>query len=104
MHNVSKLLLVWLLVMLGAAGTRADNSDGNYYLAVGTGYKFTEYSIYVQDAAINDPVTARIELGYEVGGWSYGVTHRSQWFSGWPVNNDQEYNVTEVFVEYRWRW
>lgn len=104
MGNLYKLLLLWALVMLCAHGTRADSSDGNFYLAVGAGYKLEEHRIVHNGEAINDPITARIEVGYQLDGWSAGVTHRSQWFSGWPVNDSEEYNVTELFIEYRWVW
>ena len=52
---------------------------------------------------VNDPITARFELGMECV-WenvTCGISHHSQFLSGFPFNNNMEYQKTEVFVDYK---
>lgn len=72
------------------------------YVKVGAGYKFKEADITWNDGNVNHPISARIELGVENGPWSYGYSHHSQWFTGWPVDNGLEYSKDEVFIDYKW--
>ncbi|GAB3021538.1 hypothetical protein [Bowmanella dokdonensis] len=91
-----KLLVLSLLLgpLTGCAIT--DNT----YVKVGAGYKFNESDITWEDEAATHPVSTRLELGKRLGNWRYGLMHRSQWFTGWPVNSDVEYSVNEVFIDY----
>ena len=77
------------------------------YIKVGAGYKFQETVImFANDNGIktngDSPVSARIELGATclLPEITCGVTHRSQWSTGAPFNNNNEYSVTEAFVDY----
>jgi len=70
------------------------------YVKVGTGYKVNETNIDWKDGSKSDPVVARIEVFKKSGAVTYGVSHSSQWFQGWPVNNELEYAKTEVFIDY----
>lgn len=76
------------------------------YVTVGTGYKFMEKTLwFTDDAGIkhtwNDPWTARIEIGYQYSkNVRFGISHHSQWLTGWPLNDDNEYHKTEIFIDY----
>jgi hypothetical protein len=94
----NKLLAVAVsLAMVGCASNVP-------YVKVGAGYKFKEANVDWGDGSVNDPISARIELGIENGPWSYGYSHHSQWFTGPPLNNNDEYSKHEIFVDYTWRW
>jgi hypothetical protein len=77
------------------------------YVKVGAGYKFQETAIVFNNnngakANGDSPVSARIEVGANclLPEVTCGVSHRSQWATGAPFNNRNEYSVTEVFVDY----
>ena len=73
------------------------------YFKIGAGYKFDEQeamSTYSGEE-MNNPISARIELGMESGGFSYGLSHHSQWLTGVPIDNEWEYSKTEVFIDYK---
>lgn len=77
------------------------------YAKVGIGYKVDEEKITWLSKSgerkdFNDPITARFELGFEGGAWSYGVSHDSQYFTGAPFNDDPEYSKTELFLDYKY--
>lgn len=79
------------------------------YATVGAGYKFQERTKLTIDNVEYDtdqsPISARIELGMQCNeNLRFGVSHRSQWLQGWPVNDKKEYSVTEVFVDYTYYW
>ena len=74
------------------------------YATVGIGYKLEELDIYKHGKLINDPISARFEVGLESENTRIGVTHHSQYFKGWPVDSEKEYSKTEVFFDYVWRW
>ena len=57
-----------------------------------------------RDGSSNSPISARAEAGIENGPWTYGVSHHSQYLVGWPLNDDMEYEKTEIFVDYTWRF
>lgn len=74
------------------------------YAKIGAGYKFHEAEMkWLKGGVIADssPISARGEIGLECEAWSYGVSHHSQWFSGYPFNANGEYYKTELFVDYK---
>jgi len=99
-----KITLIALILLTGCSS--------NPYLKVGAGYKFNEAKIshtndYGVKQKFDDPISSRIELGLSecvFKNISCGATHRSQWFSGAPFNNDKEYAVTEFFIDYTYRF
>jgi len=91
---MKKLLLVSLLLLSGCTSTPT-------YIKLGAGYKFTESDIKWRDGSGTNPISARIEVYKENGNVSYGISHHSQWFTGFPFNNNLEYSKTEVFVDYK---
>lgn len=94
--------LLFLVICLSPLTHAADN-----YLKIGTGYKLQETEkIYDNEGGISyletgGPISARIELGRESGNWTYGISHHSQWFAGWPCNDDDEVQKTELFIDYK---
>lgn len=77
------------------------------YITIGAGYKFKEATMYFDDKngnpkEFNEPISARIEIGYRYNkNIRFGISHHSQWLTGWPVNNDRnEYEKTEFFIDY----
>lgn len=95
-----KYLLIALLV--SCVPVHADS----VYLKVGVGYKVDEFQIYLnkEQAWFDDPVTARGELGYRKGSLSFGVSHDSQYLTGWPFNDRSEYYKTELFLDWQVDW
>lgn len=86
----------------------------NIYFKVGVGHKIQEPDAMTLDkgeptertipATFGDKTTARFELGYEYNRRiTFGVSHHSQWFEGWPVNNNNEYYKTELFVDIKFK-
>lgn len=76
------------------------------YATVGVGYKLQELELHhvKTKESMNDPISARLEVGFEYQEWSYGLSHHSQYFSGVPFNDKGEYSKTELFVDYTWRF
>lgn len=78
------------------------------YLYIGTGYKFTEpdrFTIAGEEVKMDfgHALSAIVELGYESDtGWRFGIAHHSQWLSGKPFNNDNEYYKNEIFIGKKW--
>jgi len=92
------------LILLFSCSTKAD-----IYIKVGSGYKLIETDHIVRTTGekvyfnTGGKLSARIEIGKEHGNWSYGLSHHSQWFSGFPVSEDgNEYQKTELFIDYKW--
>lgn len=94
-----KLLTASLLILLSGCSSTCTT-----YGKVGAGYKFDEIELIDLDTneRMNDPLTARFELGKECAAWSYGVSHHSQWLTGKPFNNKDEYSKSELFIDYKW--
>lgn len=87
----------------------ASSSHADFYIKIGTGYKFVEtdeLTVAGVDYTVDDadPISARIEIGQERGNWSYGVSHHSQWATGAPFNDKKEYFKTEVFIDYKFEF
>lgn len=80
------------------------------YLKVGAGYKFdeTEYIAAENTGHVinihSDPISARVETGVECGSLTYGISHHSQWRTGFPFNDTKELHKTEFFVDYKFSW
>lgn len=89
-----------ILLLTLATGCASTHTP---YAKVGAGYKLEETKLYrqVDGSSFNEPVSARFELGYETGNLSYGISHHSQFFSGWPFDGKAEYGKTEVFIDYK---
>lgn len=98
------IIMICLGLIMLSNGAKAECSE--IYLKVGAGYKFSETDqIKTKDGkkfdVDNSPVSARIEIGKESGNVTYGISHHSQWLSGWPVNDQGEYGKTEVFIDFK---
>jgi len=93
---MKNLLIILPILLSGCSST--------YYAKVGAGYKVSESDIKWNDGSATHPISARMEVGAENGPYSYGVTHRSQYFTGKPFNNNNEYQVTEIFVDYKFEF
>jgi hypothetical protein len=90
-----------LLILCVSTSTFADNWKDKTYIAVGAGWKFHEAKIYYHGKQYNDPISARIEISYEYSKHiTFGVSHHSQWLTGFPVNTDKEPAKTELFIDY----
>ncbi len=76
------------------------------YVTVGVGYKFRETKLIHDNGRgdvyrMNDPLTARIAITYRYSdNLSFGISHHSQWLTGAPFNDREEYAKTEVFIDY----
>jgi hypothetical protein len=116
--------LILFLCIFGAMLSPASATEFNItkhlsktYIKVGAGYKFkdsiksysretTDYSVYgpvirTSEYYKSSPISARFEIGYQYNkNITFGISHHSQWFAGWPVNNDKEYSKTEIFIDY----
>lgn len=93
-YVISIIALLSLILLSGCSATP--------YAKVGVGYKIDELELYYDDGSSgNEPLSARIEAGFESENISYGVSHHSQWFSGFPFDDKVEYYKTELFVDYK---
>ena len=101
-----------LTVLLATSATSVSASEFNLdaflnktYVTIGAGYKFKEsqfkYKENGQTVRFNDPLSARFEIGYQYNKHiKFGVSHDSQWRTGFPFNNKKEPSKTEVFIDY----
>jgi hypothetical protein len=88
------------------------NFDDKMFTSIGVGYKILEqtqinyeyqngkYRIYTGDNPVTDKITARFSIGRQFGNYSVALVHHSQWLKGYPFNNDWEYQVTKISVNY----
>jgi hypothetical protein len=95
--------IIFVISALFSASSFAD-----IYIKIGSGYKLVETDHIVRTTGekvyfnTGGKFSARIEIGKESGKWSYGVSHHSQWLSGFPINEDgNEYQKTELFIDYK---
>ena len=100
MNNVFKKLTVVSVVGM-ALGMGGCASKPQHFCSVGAGYKIDEMELRWADGS---PVgsgnpTARIECWQQREFIKYGIAHHSQWFTGAPFNDRNEYHKTEVFVD-----
>lgn len=99
-----KILLIAAILLTGCSAIKQP------YVKIGAGYKFAETNVVFKvDGKLksaDDPISARVEIGANciIENVTCGVTHRSQWFSSAPFNDNKEYSVTEFFIEYTYRF
>lgn len=79
------------------------NAD-EIYFKVGAGYKVAQHDSFRYQGQLYkfddvSPYSARFELGVQKGRFTYGVAHYSQWDSGFPFNDKEEPNRTELFID-----
>lgn len=95
-------MVIFAVAML--AGVSAKACD-EVYLKIGAGYKVhseillnhkgVEY--HLEDES--HPVSFRGEIACQSGRYTYGVAKYSQWAQGWPVDNQDETNRVELFID-----
>ena len=100
-------LIVLFVVLCAALVSMQAKAD--IYVKIGSGYKLIETDHIVRTTGekiyfnTGGKLSARVEIGKERGNWSYGVSHHSQWLSGFPANEDgNEYQKSEIFIDYKW--
>lgn len=101
------LVILSMVLLVLARESKADCDE--IYLKIGTGYKFDEQDSIVYEGvelyyAQVSPYSARIESGVECGNLTYGISHHSQWATGFPFNETGEYYKTEFFIDYKISW
>ncbi len=109
-EKVKELFVAIIVVILILAiAIISNHAKADIYIKIGSGYKLIETDHIVRTTGekvyfnTGGKLSARIEIGKESGNWSYGISHHSQWLSGSPINEDgNEYQKTELFVDYRW--
>lgn len=84
------------------------------YFKVGAGYKLDERKQFIIiNRDTRQPVnfystpardSARFELAVDCTNLTYGISHHSQWSTGWPFNKVGEPYKTEVFIDYKFEW
>ena len=97
MNNLKTLIVAATILM--STGCSTVKQYG--YLKMGAGYKVDQTEIHYRDGSTDHPISARFEAGIEKGSVTYGISHDSQWFTGWPLNDDMEFQKTEIFVDYK---
>ena len=114
--NVEGISVALILgcTLFAACDTKAAKFDvagflDKTYITIGAGYKVQEPTLYYwqetnygyEKVAINDPFSARLEIGYHYSkNVKFGISHHSQWLTGAPINNGRETFKTEIFVDY----
>ncbi len=105
-NRAGKFVVAWFVLVIIIILVSGCSSTP--YIKVGAGLKVQESVTHYYGEAgrinMSHPITARIEVGIESDALTYGVSHHSQWFTGFPFNNDKEYSKTELFVDYTWRF
>jgi hypothetical protein len=91
------LLLAFLLPSIASASDWKDKT----VIVVGAGWKFHEDKTYHNGKLIEDPLSARISIEYKYSERiKFGVSHHSQWLTGFPANSDKEVFKTELFIDF----
>lgn len=87
------------------------SANYDYYVKIGAGYKLQETRFIIDNDTnekiyldFDDPISARIEIGVEHEHISYGISHHSNWFTGYPFNDKGELQKTELFIDYKFIW
>lgn len=100
------LFIALISINCEAAEFDVDKFLKKTYVSIGAGYKIHESKLYYKNDngdkyEWNDPYSARIEIGYNYSkNIKFGISHHSQWFSGFPLNDKEEYGKTELFIDY----
>jgi hypothetical protein len=99
---------ILILVLLFLSNVVSAKCESIYFKA-GAGYKFHEMdSIVFYDTEgkplqtvkfDSEPISARFELAADCDRVVFGVSHHSQYASGWPANEKGEYFKTEIFID-----
>jgi hypothetical protein len=97
--DLSLLLALTASLLFLSEKAFSDTKCSPIYAKVGAGYKFVEYK-YSEFEYVS-PYSARIDLAVDCGNLSFGISHHSQWLTGWPINNVKEPNKTEFFIDYK---
>lgn len=101
-------IVVCLLIMALFDCNKTEASElnlENIYIKVGAGYKFEEsvqHVIYQGERNKVHPISARIELYWQyTDNLTFGISHHSQWATGFPFNDTREPSKTELFIDYK---
>lgn len=97
MKNLKTLTITIAIVLSTGCTTVVDKG----YFKVGAGYKLDQTEIRYRDGSTDHPISARFEVGIKEKNITYGISHDSQWFSGWPLDDDMEFQKTEIFIDYK---
>ncbi len=98
-----------LLIVLLALSLSAFADDFIPYITIGPGMMIQGPDSVMLDGH-SEPMdfggtdTALIEIGIDKGPISFGLKHDSQWSTGWPVNKQEEYYKTELFIRYKYQF
>lgn len=108
MNKLIYSMFMTLILIVSAFEAKADCDE--MYIVIGSGYKF-DYDKQITDKDNNviftdhrSPYSARMELGVDCGNLRYGISHHSQWSTGFPFNNIKEPYKTEFFIDYKFSW
>lgn len=100
------LLILTLSSTVSSSEFDVDKYLKKTYVTIGVGYKFQEPKLTYTDKngeeyIWNDPYSARFEIGYYYSkNVKFGISHHSQWATGFPFNDGKEYVKTELFIDY----
>jgi len=104
---MKKILTASIIFMLTACSSIPCSG---LYGKIGAGYalsdSYTEQGVddYGSVFKKNSPYVARLEAFTKCGNnINIGYSHRSQWLTGWPINDDKESNRDEVFFDYAFK-
>ena len=96
-----------LLALLLSTGANAKDFDvqgflNKTYITLGVAHKFQETKLIDKYGKLmRVRPTARIEVFYQYSKClTFGISHHSQWFENWPINDRFEYSKTELFIDY----
>ncbi len=104
-----KYILILLALSFNVSASEFDLESflNKTYITVGIAHKIqeTELSYTKGDGkrySMNDPTSAIFEIGYQYSkNITFGLSHHSQYFTGKPFNNRNEYAKTEIFLSYK---
>jgi hypothetical protein len=90
-----------LLTLLLSASSFADDWKDKTVIVIGAGWIFHEDKTYYNGRLVDDPLSARISIEYRYSKRiKFGISHHSQWLTGFPTNNDKEVFKTELFIDF----
>lgn len=78
------------------------------YIYIGTALKINEPDTFdingiKVEMDFGSKMAAVFEAGFESdSGWKFGYSHHSQWTSGPPFNNENEYYKDSIFIGKKW--
>lgn len=105
-----KAIIIFVGFLVICACNYASADCDRLYATLGAGYKFDEQR-YAKLNGVNyryneiSPYSARLELGVQCNeNLRFGVSHHSQWATGFPFNDIGEPYKTEIFIDYTFYW